>query len=190
MTKRIVILLVTVCLVLALSSCGHAEVILSGSDASGALDKMNSISEAFLDVHYSVTGYDVQKYDLIEGILTTAPDAKYEYDKQIEELIKQKYQAQPLTDKGLKSIETNGTAETLWKIAESRGSIDIKITSVKTSIKNADVYDKQNDISFKVNLLINGTYYEVNGTLSLVLADNKWMIDNVSESGWSPALPS
>lgn len=190
MPKRIIFFSVILCLLLTLSSCGHAEV-----TTEDTLETMYSVSDAFLNVHYGVMVSQVEEFVQLNELKNSAspPPLPGMYDNpdfagRLEGLIRQKYQTQPLTDKGLKSILLlPADPVTLWKLVLSTGS-DIKITSVKTSLRNTDIDDEKNDINYTVNLLINNTSHEVTGVLTLVFVDDKWQIDDIYEFGWSPLL--
>lgn len=197
MPKRVILFLLVFCFLLILVSCGHTV-----NTKDNVLDTMYSISKAFLNVHYSATVSQAEEYKQLEDEIVKArpspipgknvynlEDYAPDLAERFEALIKQKYQTQPMTDKVLKLIELNAMPETLWKVVISKGS-DIKVTSVKTSLRNNDINDKENDINYTVDLLINKTSYEVNGVLVLILVDNKWMIDDIYVFGWSPSFPN
>jgi hypothetical protein len=203
MPKRIILCSLVFCMLLVLPSCGHAEV-----TAEDTLETMYSISKSFLNVHYSATVSQAEEYDQIHteminrvsGMTLPSPSGLYnsglysyedlvpDLAEHYEALFKEKYQTQPLTDKGYSLIVRNSMPITLWKIVLKAGS-DIEVTSVKTSLKNTDIDDKQNDINYTINLLINKASYEVIGVMTLVLVDNKWMIDGICEVEWSPKQP-
>jgi hypothetical protein len=195
MPKRIILCSLVFCLLLVLPCCGRAEV-----TAEDTLKTMYSVSEAFLNVHYDVTMSQAEEYKQLQDEIDKArpslipgknvynlEDYAPDLVKRYKALIKQKYQTQPVTDKGFESIELNSMCVELWKMVLKKGS-DIEVTSVKTSLRNKDIDDKKNQIDYTINFLFDKTYYEITGVLTLVLVDNKWMIDDIYEFTWSPKL--
>jgi hypothetical protein len=222
MPKRIILCSLVVCLLLILSSCSAgakdtmplasaktlaptATEAQTGTAVSGSgedtLNTLYSISNSFLNVHYSITVSQAEEYIQLQykidkrfeslptphqsvmGLEDYAPDLAERYKA----LIKQKYKSQPVTDKGYELNELNYMCVDLWKMVIKKGS-DIKVTSAKTTLRNKDIDSKNNQIDYTVNLLFNKDSYDVTGVMTLVLVDNKWMVDDIYEFSWSPKL--